>query len=1098
MEKRGPTRLKLLEENRNLRERLWETEQTIEAIQSGEVDALVVYKPDGERLYTLTGADHGYRILVESIIEGALILSSDDAIYYCNSALGEILQLPIQKIIGARLGSYVAFSEGRALLSELINESRGLGTAKGELLLKRNDGTILPVSVSLNRMSFENFEGVCGVITDLSEQKRVEIELQRHRTELELLVDERTADLAETNSELLTYQAELETQNEELRRARDDLDISRARYADLYDFAPIGYLTLNSNGQIIDLNLTAARQLGIERGHLINRFFLNSVFQPDRKEFLLHLRNLFRRRGRQICELRLSPKGGGQFHARLESIYTEGEDGEGLCRTAMSDVTVRKQAELLLQRQAELLHLSYDAVIVSRLGGGIESWNRGAEELYGYSLEEAVGRVTQDLLKTIQPEPWPRIAVKLREQKFWEGELKHRTRDGREVIVSARYQLVRSADGIERVLETNRDITDRKRAEEALRESEDRFRSLVRLSPVPAALVGPHGVIRFLNDRFMELLGYTLDDIPNIDDWWRLAYPDRDYRQQVMEGWDAVLDETARSGGFVESAEFNVMCKDGTTRVLEVSPIHVGDSILASFIDLTEHKRLELALRKSRDDLEQRVRERTAELISANQSLQNRADLLDLAHDAVLVRDIDGAVTFWNEGAAEIYGFTRREALGKTLHGLVHTEYPMPSDELEKLVIGTGRWEGELRQTTASGNTIVVESRWALNVDKDGNTLGFLEVNRDITSRKLAEIEVRNERQRFYNVLEALPVSIALIDREHRVPFANKAFREFFGEPSERPCHELKFRNPSPCDFCQAFKVFETNELQHWERIAANGRNVDIYDIPFADIDGSPLILALDIDITERRQAEAQLRTTIAKLEELNQELQEFAFVASHDLQEPLRKIQAFGNILLGKHKDSLDAQGRDYMDRAIKAANRMSELLRALLNYSRTGTSQLSRQPISLTEVVRDAAGDLEHRIDGAGGKVAVGELPAVEGDAVLLRQLFQNLIENAIKYRKESEPPIVNIYGSVSGSICRISIEDNGIGFDERYCQKIFRPFERLHGKSSPYSGTGMGLAICRKIVTRHGGDITVRSVPGQGTTFTVSLPLKQRAGA
>src|SRR5208283_722590 len=184
MEKREPTREDLLEKIRTLEERLLESEQTIQAIQSGEVDALVIQKPGGEQLYTLTGADHGYRVLVESITEGALILSSDDSIYYCNRTLGEMLQLPIQKIVSKKLDSYVA-SEGREQLMALIEESRSLGTAKGEFLITRNDGTLLPVNVSLNCMSFEDFEGVCAVITDLTEQKQVEEELRRHRTELE-------------------------------------------------------------------------------------------------------------------------------------------------------------------------------------------------------------------------------------------------------------------------------------------------------------------------------------------------------------------------------------------------------------------------------------------------------------------------------------------------------------------------------------------------------------------------------------------------------------------------------------------------------------------------------------------------------------------------------------------------------------------------------------------------------------------------------------------------------------------------------------------------------------------------------------------------
>ena len=235
-----------------------------------------------------------------------------------------------------------------------------------------------------------------------------------------------------------------------------------------------------------------------------------------------------------------------------------------------------------------------------------------------------------------------------------------------------------------------------------------------------------------------------------------------------------------------------------------------------------------------------------------------------------------------------------------------------------------------------------------------------------------------------------------------------------------------------------------------------------------------------------------------AQLKAMNQELQEFAFIASHDLQEPLRKIQTFGNMLVRKHKESFNPEGRDYMERMIKAANRMSELLRSLLDYSRTGTSFLDYEPVSLTEVARDAASDLEILIKKAKGSVEISDMPTVDADATLMRQLFQNFIGNSIKYRKESEPPSVKIYGRIEDGTCQVMIEDNGIGFDECYSHKIFKPFERLHGKNTPYSGTGMGLAICKKIVNRHGGEITVRSIPEQGTTFCVSLPIEQEKGA
>jgi len=283
------------------------------------------------------------------------------------------------------------------------------------------------------------------------------------------------------------------------------------------------------------------------------------------------------------------------------------------------------------------------------------------------------------------------------------------------------------------------------------------------------------------------------------------------------------------------------------------------------------------------------------------------------------------------------------------------------------------------------------------------------------------------------------------------------------------------------------------------------------------DDKGQPVMVnGLIWDITDRKQMEDELRKSrtefelrvrertvelsaaVTKLEQLNEELQEFAFIASHDLQEPLRKIQTFGNIVVRKHKESLNPEGQDYLGRMIKAANRMSELLRALLNYSRTGTNLLNYKPVSLTEVAKDAASDLEILIARAKGSVEISDLPTVDADAALLRQLFQNVIGNSIKYQKESEPPIVKIYGRVADSVCHVFIEDNGIGFDACYSNKIFKPFQRLHGRNAPYKGTGMGLAICRKIAARHGGDITARSIPGQGATFILTFPAKQQTGA
>lgn len=240
---------------------------------------------------------------------------------------------------------------------------------------------------------------------------------------------------------------------------------------------------------------------------------------------------------------------------------------------------------------------------------------------------------------------------------------------------------------------------------------------------------------------------------------------------------------------------------------------------------------------------------------------------------------------------------------------------------------------------------------------------------------------------------------------------------------------------------------------------------------------------------------EEQVKVRTAKLERTTEELTNFAYIASHDLQEPLRKIIVFGDRLSDKFKSVLNDTGKDYIDRMQKSALRMKSLIEDLLRFSRITTHSAPFQKVDLNEVIGEVLSDLEVLIERTHGQVSVDTLPSVMGERFQMRQIFQNLITNALKYHREEVSPVITVkYLGLNQGLDAISVEDNGKGFDEKYCDRIFRPFERLHGHSE-YKGTGMGLAICQKIMLHHNGHISATSHVSKGSKFLIQFPTPER---
>lgn len=359
------------------------------------------------------------------------------------------------------------------------------------------------------------------------------------------------------------------------------------------------------------------------------------------------------------------------------------------------------------------------------------------------------------------------------------------------------------------------------------------------------------------------------------------------------------------------------------------------------------------------------------------------------------------------------------------------------------------------------------------------------------------------------DIIDTVREPLLVLDSEFRVTQANRAFFRTFRVEPEYTIGEVLFALGNGQWNIPALRQLLHDRLP----LEAQLNDCDVEHV-FPDIgrkimclnarlvshgpDRPRLILLAIEDVTERRSTEKRLNEQRRELQRSNEALEVFASVASHDLQEPLRKILSFGERLSATAGPALEGDARQHLERMLGAAARMRTLISDLLTYSQVTTRGQPFVSTDLAGIAREVVADLETAIAETGGRVEVGELPVIEADALQMRQLLQNLVGNALKYRRTDKPPVVRIScSSPDRQHCTITVADNGIGFNQEYAEKIFKMFERLHGRME-YEGSGIGLAVCRKIVERHGGTIAATSTAGQGATFTVTLPVTQATSA
>ena len=514
---------------------------------------------------------------------------------------------------------------------------------------------------------------------------------------------------------------------------------------------------------------------------------------------------------------------------------------------------------------------------------------------------------------------------------------------------------------------------------------------------------------------------------------------------------------------------------------------------------------------------------RNARLVHASRQLQA---LLDNVPDRIYFKDLESRFIKLNGALARRLGVDDPEqVVGKT-----DFDFQLPerarefyADEQRILQTGEALINKTEKQILPSGATAWTSTTKVPMRDAQGKITGLVGINRDITQQKQAEEELFQANQALVQAQTLLQAMldnsldwIYFKDTQSRILKMGRSLARAMGMADPEAAvgkTDFDFRLPEQAQefYEDEQRMFRTGEAlinKTEKQILANGETgwTSTTKVPMRNPEGKIVgLVGINRDITQQKQAEEALRQRDEKLRQFaaqlgrsNRELQDFAYVASHDLQEPLRKITVFGERLKERNNGNFDPESLDYMDRMQKATGRMQTLINDLLSFSRVTTKAQPFAPVNLAEVAAGVVEDLEGRIELVKGRVELGNLPVIDAEALQMRQLLQNLIGNALKFRRPEAPPVVKVEaqliadpGAPEKQLCRLTVSDNCIGFEEKYVDRIFNVFQRLHTRNE-YEGTGMGLAIVRKIALYHGGDITAKSKPGEGSTFILTIPV------
>ena len=882
---------------------------------------------------------------------------------------------------------------------------------------------------------------------------------------------------------VLFYEGTVEDISER-KQAEDALRLEKAYLEQLFETAPEAIVMADNNGRIQRINSEFAKLFGYGRNEAVGRSLDELVSTEDLRDEARSITEKVAKGEKVSHETLRRRKDGTLFNVSILASPIIVDDEQVGVYGIYRDISERVQAEKALrtseERYRSFVHNFQGIAFRSHINWTPVFFHGAVEEITGFREDDFIRGeprwdqiIHKDDLKVLLEKYPPEIFT---DQNFSpEREYRIVRKDGEIRWVHDSLHAILDEAGNPLFLQgALYDITERKRSEEALKENQEKYSNLFQYSNDAIFLHDLVGTVIDVNQKVLDLFGYTKDEILSLK--IPTLHPSHAL-EQFKQAFESISED-----GFVDF-EIDFQKKDG-----EIFPAEVSSSLLeisgkkviqAIVRDITDRRRAKEALQREKAFLEQ---------------------LFESAQEAIVMADNNGKTMRLNSEFGRLFGYECDEAIGRSVDELIAPKNLR--DEAmtitEKVTHGEKVAVESLRQR--KDGTLINVSVLASPIIVGDEQVALYGIYRDITDRKHAEEALRESEEKYRNLIDQSRDAIYLLFNG-KFEIINKRFEELFGynqEETNSPDFNfmnlvsLKSRNLIEERVKKVQEGESVSPQYEFTAVSREGKEIEVEtSVSYIQYKGGIATQGVLRDITERVRAEKALREYATELERSNTELEHFAYIASHDLQEPLRMVASYLQLLERRYKDKLDSDANEFIAYAVDGAVRMQTLINDLLVYSRVGTRGKPFERTECEHVFDQALTNLKVTVEENNAVVTHDALPTVMADMTQLVQVFQNLIGNAIKFRTEQRPEIH--VGAVSREGEWVfSVRDNGIGLDPQYAERVFRIFQRLHTREE-YPGTGAGLAICKKIVERHGGQIWVESKPGEGSQFFFTLPAK-----